>query len=650
MKAKKINNKMEINKQNIKLIQSTLRLFKALPIESKDKSSARIVLNETVERGYVFSQEVLNNYKDLNKLINLIGEEYGLTAEQLNSAFHKSWNKIKNASDEQLFIEQIVHYITTYGFESLGIYDENSIYIPQEKLDIPELEEDIKLIIIKGYTKEELKEKVIKLLSTGIALKEQTMEDLITIINYVGFGTDEIEQIKNKEVKIQLYDRLGVIPEDPLEFLRYLVFKTTGETLLIKNDNLIEKIKERGSDNQLIEQYAEEYGLEKLATIFYRFKCIFLAFKPCNKVGPFLNGPHINKIRRLAKIYHKPMKEDFLNMITSIIKNGKQINDDYLIEELKRVNTFRKIRLAYALRYRTTDATSIMYRVRNGKSYSKEIIEYTEEQKFEAQRVLYIVLKSIIKDVSKNVKCKKIFYPEIINYTLPATEKQFIGNFPNGSYVKTTDDMIVGINWFNVGNFMVDLDLKMTSDGEMIGWDGNYKTKERGVMFSGDITSAGGKNGATELFKFSKQPTEPYLMTVNYYNYNSDVPVDFKILVAKEKPTKFKENYMVNPNNVLASCKSKIDKREMVLGLILPTEDGSRFYFTETGLGNKISARGEDYITWAREYMVNQYNNSIELRDILEQAGAIFVDKVEDAEIDLSYENLEKDTILEMLK
>lgn len=637
---------MEITKSNIKLINATIRLFKAVPVETKTKGLiSKLILEEAIKNGFTFAPEIFSNYYEVSTLIKLVKEEYGLTAEQLNASFHKSWEKVKTASNEQLFIEQIIHYMSTYGFESLGIYDESSVYIPHEKLLIPGLEEDIKLVLIRGYTKDELKEKVINMLSLGIALKEKTMDDLMVLINYIGFGAEDIEKIMNREVKIKFYDRLNILPEDPTEFLRYLIFKATGETLLIKNKDLIDKIKgNNGESINLISKYRTEYGLDKLSTIFYRFKPLWLAFR---EFGGYRS--QINKIRKLAKIHHKPMKENLLNMITGIIKDGKVINDDYLIEELKKVNTFRKIRLAYALRYRTTDATSIMYRVRNGKSFSKEF-NFLNSEKKECKRVLDIVLKSITGDVSKNVKGKKIFYPEVMNYTLPATEKQFIGNFPNGSYVKTTDDMIVGINWFNVGSFRVDLDLKMISDNEIIGWDRLYKTTEGDILFSGDITSAGGKNGATELFKFSKQPSKQYIMTVNYYNYNSDKPVDFKILVAKEKPTKFKENHMVNPNNILASCKSKISKRQMVLGMILPTPEGSRFYFTETNIGNAISSSGEDYITWARDYMVNQYNNSIELRDILEKAGAIFVENKEDAEINLASEDLEKDTILELLK
>ncbi len=627
----------------MKIQKATLRLFKSLPVGSKRKKSpTEDLLNKTLPKGFAFSPEIVANYSDYDSLIKLVEDEYGLTAEQLNASFHKSWDKVKNASIEQLVLEQIMHYFTTYGFESLGIYNESSVFIPKEDLEIPELKEGFKFVIIKGYTNEELKQKVIDLLSTGIALKEDTMKDIMTIINYVGFSAAEIEKISNREIKIQLYDRLGIVPENPTEFLRYLIFKNTGETLLIKNKNLINKIGEGPDSNmELLREYSKKHGLERLSEIFYRFKPLFLSFRKyeCYKKD-------INKIRKLAKKNHKPMNLDYLNEITGLIKNSNKIDNKTLKEELSKVNTFRKIRLAYALKFRTTESKSIMYRVRNGKSYSTEF-EFNNKE--EAKRVLKIVLDSISEGVEKNVKGKKVYMPENINYTLPATEKQFIGNLPNGSYVECPENMLVGINWFNTDR-RIDLDLKMSSITGQIGWDEDYRTEGREVMFSGDITDATGENGATELFKFSKQPKNPYIMTVNYYNYEDKSPVDFKILVADEKPSRFKSNYMVDPNNLIVTCKSKIDVKQMVLGLVIPTTNGSRFYFTETGLGNSITAKDTEYLEQAREFLVNQYNHSIELKDILKKAGAVFIDKKEDAEVNLDYEDLEKDTILDLLK
>ncbi len=622
---------------------STLRLFKALPIDSKKKKNpSKELLEKTIKKGFVFSPEVVANYSNYNTLIKLVEDEYGLTAEQLNSSFHKSWVKVRDASDEQLFLEQILHYITTYGFEALGIYSEGSVYIPNEKLEIPSIKEDIKLIVIKGYTKKELKKKLLDLLQSGIALKETTMDDIVDIVKFIKLNVKEIDTIVNREVKIRLYDETKTIPKNPTEFLRYLIYKTTEETLLIKNKNLIEKIKEGVKDAKLFKKYEKAYGLENLAQIFYRFKPLFLAFRESK-----VSRPLINKLRRLAKKHHKPMNLDYLNSITGLIKNSNKINNELLKGELSKVNTFRKVRLAYALRYRTIDTNSILYRVRNGKSYAKE---FSFSNKSEAKRVLKLVLDSIAKDIEKNVKGKKIYLPENIIYTLPATEKQFTGNLPAGTYVSVPKDMIVGINWKNVKGNRIDLDLSMQNAGGKIGWDASYRTGGREILFSGDVTDAQGKNGATELFYVKKQLINPYILNLNYYNYKSDVDVPFDIIVAQEEAKEFRSNYMVNPNNVLTIAKSNIDVKQKVLGLLVPTTTGARFYFSETGLGNTRTSSNTDYANQAREYLFNYYNHSIELKDILEKAGAKLVKNKEKCDINLAVEDLEKDTILNLLK
>mgnify|MGYP001617363378 CR=1 FL=1 len=332
---------------------STIRLFKAVPITAKNKKRAdKKLLEETIKRGFIFSPEVIANYSDkqLAELIKVVEKEVGLASEQMNSSFHKSWKKVKEASIEQLMMEQIVHYITTYGFEGLGIYDENSVYIPNEKLELPKVDLDqIRLIVIRGCTKEELKEKLLSLLKSGIALGEDTIKDVMEVAVFVKLNKKDLEKIKNKEVKVALYDHLELVPENPIEFLRFVVYKSIDSTLLIKDKLTIGKIKESKTAgiNALFVKYKKEHGLERLAEIFCRFKPVFLALR----TG--IQMKHItNRIRKLAKKNHKPMKADYLNDITGNIKKGEKIEEKRLNEELGKVNVFRKIRLAYALHYR----------------------------------------------------------------------------------------------------------------------------------------------------------------------------------------------------------------------------------------------------------------------------------------------------------
>lgn len=621
-------------------MKSTIKLFKAVPIKTKRKKTNNDLMKKTIERGFIFAPEVIYNYSE-SELTDLI-EEIGLSPEELNSSFHKSWVKIKEASTEQLIIEQIIHYFTTYGFERLGIYNKDSVYIPREKLDIPEIKiEGFTLVVIKGYTKKELKQKLLSLLSLGIALKEDTIKDVIDVATFVDVDEKDIKDIKNKEVKSALYDYLNLFPENPVEFLRFVVYKATNKTLLIKNQSLIEEIK--GKDNlgvlKLFNDYKKKYGLKRLAEIFYRFKPIFLAFRTNKRLKTITN-----KIRKLAEKYHKPLPEDYLNSITAKLKGRETINKKRLNEELDKVNIFRKIRLAYALKFRTKDVDSILYKIRNGRGYATEF-DFTEKNK--AQKVLDMVIESIVKDVSKNVKGKKIYIPDYINYTLPATEKQFTGYFPSGTYVSIPHDMIFGIHWKDVKGSRIDLDLSLLSpETGKIGWDSSYRTDDRDILFSGDMTEA--HNGATELFYVQRQTKKALILFVNYYNFDSEIEVPFKIIVAKEKATDFKMNYMVNPNNLISVAESKIDQKQKVLGLLISTTNENKFYFTEVSLGGSITSSSSEFAENARKYLFNFYENTIGLKDILEKSGAKLVEK-DKADINLSPEELEKDSILNLL-
>ena len=637
-------------------IDSTLRLFKGIYIPGKHKNiddeKYQAMLKITMPRGFIISSEILPHINDLEKLVGIIDKYYGLG--NINNTFQSSWKKIQEANMEDLVLEQITHYMTTYGknmFINMN-YDtnDNYIYIPYKDLNVPQLDiEGFKFTMINGYTEEELKEKVLNIIGSGIALKEDTMKDLIDIMIELNLGDKELDLIKNKEIKCQMYLYLNIVPENNIEFLRLLIYKSTGKTLIIKNRETIEKIKYSPLPDleltRLFKQYNNKVGYEKLAEIFYRFKPLWLAFRQNDELKRIING-----IRRWATKFHKPMKDDYLNMLTAkLYKDNNKINIAKLLDELSKVNIFRKIRLAYALKYRSNaNIDSILYKVRNGKSYAKEFVYKNNEQ----TNLLYKpVLHTIISDIEKIVKGKKIFIPKYMTYTLPATEKQFTGNIPSGSYVEIDKDMIFGVYWENIVRIdSIDLDLSMTSYDCKYGWDSQYRSEDNNILFSGDMTDA--RDGATELFYVKNQSNENNLVLLNFYNigyYDKDVNVPYKIIVAQEKLNDLPKNYMIDPNNIVISTNCETNCKQKMIGLALTDDKKSRFYFCETQIGNSITSSNNYYSEYARKYLFNFYSNSISLNEILVNAGVILVDKAEDCDIDLSPEKLEKDTILNLL-
>lgn len=83
----------------------------------------------------------------------------------INSAFYKSWNDVILKTRFELYIDQIMHYASTYGTDF-----QEEAYLPAGQADIPEL----KLFKVIGViTEEELQKRCLKMLYAGIALKQE---------------------------------------------------------------------------------------------------------------------------------------------------------------------------------------------------------------------------------------------------------------------------------------------------------------------------------------------------------------------------------------------------------------------------------------------------------------------------------------------
>jgi len=646
-------------------MKSMIRLFKAVPIESEhrfvEKNILKEILSLTLPYGFVLSKSVISNYSkdEILDIIDIVKDELIVSSEQMNASFHKSWDKVRNVSNLQLVMEQLIHYFTTYGYEMIGIgYQKGSIYIPPEELDIPELREDIILLYINGYTLPTIKDKLMSLLSSGIAMKGSTIKDAVNIAETVSISEEDINKVKNKETKVILYKLLDIIPKDPVEFLRYIVFRITDSTLLIKSRDKWRDIRTKAEigtkilENapskspfvlrSLFDRYKRKYGLKGLAKIFYRFKPLFLAMRSNERVRPV-----INKIRRLAVKYHEPMKEDYLNTITARIARGEKIDKKILKSYLNKVNIFRKMRLLYALRFRCTDATGIMYHIRNGKSFATSL---EIKNKSEYNRIYNVVLDDVTKNISPFVKDKKIYIPYNISYVVPATEKQFVGNIPVGSYVMVDGDIVFGIHWTDVDTHRIDLDLSIyDSNIGKIGWNTSYRSHDRSTLFSGDLTAAPPPHGASELFYVENTSDMFSLVYINYYNYRSNISPDYKIFIGKEDRSIYEKKHMLDPNKVICTTTGTINRKQKMIGLLVTENGVSRFYFMDHDIGKSIVSSEEEYTKYIQDYLLHFYNNTVSLAKMLSMAGAVIVDDPKESDIDLSPNKLEKDTIISLL-
>lgn len=623
------------------MIIPTVKLFNAIQVPSKKirPSFNSNVLKKTIEHGFILDPNIIVN----DTIIDTVKSIIGINGQHLNSSFHKSWKKVKYGKIENLIVEQMVHYLTTYGFEKLDCFDSNKVFIPKEKLEIPKTTEDIPLVMIKALTKEEVLEKVLEL-GSGIALGQETLDLMMEIIEYNGYSSSIIEEIQNRELKIRLYNYYDIVPSDPLEFLRYLVYMLTEETLLIKNKTLIDKIKM--SDRHVLDKLIKK-APDNLASIFLRYKSLFLAMKYVSA-----NKTFFNQLRKKAKKQHKPLPIDYFNSITELISKN-MLDLDMFKERLNNISIYRKIRLAYSINYRLLDNKSIVYKIRNGKSWATDC--NTINNHLLAAKVKILLINSISKYISNNVKGKKIYIPNNINYALPLSEKSFIGNIPTNSSISLDKDIIIGVHWFNNKN-RVDLDLSMIGNSK-IGWDGSYRSGNKRILFSGDMTDAPRPNGASEMFYISDAEEEPWVLNLNnythgYYGYDNDNDVPFKLFIANKKLKRIDKNYMVDPNDIVLQANMNITDYQKILGLIIKKgEKDNRFYFSNFNSGNSISAREDDVSKHIRNYMIaSSTENIIDMRTILEKAGAILTDTKDNVDIDLSPESLDKTTIVNLLK
>jgi hypothetical protein len=621
---------------------SILRLFNAVQVMNKEsKGINQDVLKRTISNGYILDPSIVPS----NEILNTIEKIVGISGAKANASFHKSWSVVKDSNIEDLISQQIIHYITTYGFEALGIYREDAVYIPNEVLELPRTTDKIKLTVIKAMTKQEILNNIV-VLGTSVALSKETLKDIMVVIENNKYDKFFVSSITNRELKSRLYEFYDIIPEESNEFLRYVIKKLTGESLIIKNGYLIEKIKT--SDAKILDNLILRAPTD-LASIFLRFKPLFLAMKSISK-----NKTFFNKLRKDANRMHKALPKDYMNDVTSQIKH-ESISLEKLEKQLEKASIFRKIRLAYALNFRLNNKNSIIYKIRNGRGWTTGF-EWNSDLNLITKEALEMILNSIVKDIQKNVKEKIVYIPSNISYALPASEKQFIGNIPSNSYVSVEEDMIVGIHWENTENSGVDLDLSLIDVTGKYGWDASYRSDERNIMFSGDVTDAPKPNGASELFYLEKSQKNPKTMLVNFYNfgdgYDDENSVEAKIVVAHEKPNNFQRNYMIDINNIVASSLVNINKRQTMLGLVVSIDGQNRFYFSSTGIGNSISSDDDGLAEKALNYLLASCVNTIELDSILSMAGANVVrEKPESDEyLDLSPEALDKTTIIKLLK
>jgi hypothetical protein len=524
---------------NIRQKKAILDLFKMAVVEETSSEINVKATKELLKLGYVCDANV-----DVVCVLEWAKEKNF----NPNTTFYRTFEEVTSRTRFELFMDQILHYFTSYTLNMDEPFIINDTPIDLKKMEVK---------FIKSITVEEAIERCQNMLYSGVALKQDTIEKILDIIG----NNIDIDKVKNREAQAIIAVNQGVFPTDAESALRCLVYQATGKTLLIKDKKTIETLKR--SDIII-----PDFLLERFSKIFFRYKPLFLALK--NK-----NQYKINRMRRMATRNHEAFKSPFWTKVISIMNNPNETIDLALFEAInKRINeltTYKMIALYNLINIKLNSTLKYnMYIIRNGKMFVKDNTNKPDLSPQAIQRLLNLkclLLKHIIKKVKENVGTNAVELPLNINLVCPTSEKSFMGEIPLYSWVDMDfEDAIIGVYWHEKDGAR-DLDISyIDKSGMKIGWNANYYDDKKMFVHSGDMTTA--PNGATELIYKKNNGKALGSVRVNPYSFvytNDKESAKYKVFFAKENITKdnFK-NYMVNPDNIVYQYDDVIEGEKML--------------------------------------------------------------------------------------
>lgn len=574
-------------------IQSFIKLFKVYP--ENTLSGESVNRNSCFNRGFLFTD---NSNRILSKVgsieFNAASAFFGTQTELFNNTFYKSFGTVTKATAEQLLFDQILYYITTHT---------SVAFIPAQELDLPDLcLEKVKFVVIKRLPLVLCINRLNSYLKTAISPSAATVELIRPLMPLCTINTDEIVSFELQVIKHQL-DK--TVPSNPINQLRYLVYSATEETLLIKNKYLIDKIKAAHWNYSAAQDILSKCDLAGLASIFLRYKPLFLAFKSYSGCSPI-----INKIRRLSDTYHETLNSASLQNLLSITDPQKQKE---IIQHATNRDLVKLLNAIYT-RLAIKEPQSAAYNIRNGTTFVKEngLRPASDDKAILATHIFSVLKLRLI----PSLKGKIFYIPNFIEYAVPVTEKQCIGNIPFGSYIKAAPRgaFTIGIQWFNNG-VNTDIDLHLNSVTKHFGWNNQY-FEDTNIVYTGDLVDAPEPQGAAEAYYFEPRD-ESYVLSANLYSGKPDT--QFKMFMTYKKPER---NYTFDPNTSLfPPIPIKFNgSSDLTLGLFC----NQSFYFCGGSVSNSIvpDANYPQYISALETQLLNKCN----LRILLRLCGATVIE------------------------
>lgn len=590
-----------------------LKLFKSVVVKHKARTTEKEYdESDLIKQGILIDPIIFDNLSsaEAKEITDDAISLFGANSTKLNSTFWKKFSDVASMSELELRIHQLLHYMSTYGRGIVGNESTTGLqaYEPDFLKDA-NIDVQHELVYISAITNDELKEKIKNMLTSGIALKQETNATLLRIIKIQNIKVDFIDEIRNREFMCQLCKELGLVPSIFDEFMRYLNYLITNSTMLIVKDersyyNIALELRNnsfrRATVGNAIEFYAHKYGVEAIATGYRRY---FKFFSVIHKFMAKDTRTIINRANKLSK-----KKKNRIPRGESVLDHLENAN--FSLNAIKnavaKATTFKIIKALNSLK---VDQTKL-YRIRNGKTW------LAMGNKIRVDDIKNILLDEI---KSRLDWSDKVFYiPEGVDYAIPTSEKTFVGYMP---YLSTFEfkgeDAIVGVAWEKE----CDLDLHTRLlNGISIGYESEHKSN--GVLFSGDMTHTNEYGYAAEFDHIShKDFNEPAIIDINNYRDGEDAKID--VFVGPDSVSTNKNQSIVNQLTAKSVLfKDKMDTYDKTLMVVLPTQDGFKAIFTGFNFTNVRTPTNSDLSKTLTQVLIDQAENALSFKDLAIELGA----------------------------
>lgn len=552
-------------------------------------------------------------------------------SSNFNTTFYKSWQQVKDLSEQQMIILQLLHYLSTYGTDYTG--STFTLNPDAEKWHFDSLK------VITACSPRQLFDRIEEIIETPVALSKNFLGNIYDQLeyfhNYFHWALQP-DAVTNRELKTRLRLLYGIMPDSGDEIVGVLFYAATRSSLVIKNRASWNAVCRSNYPLSRLLRHLTEKQIEALASVFYRYKPFFLALRHAlvHQENAKSAIAIVNRISKLAPRLKKPFVTPPLQSLLA------RKYDDTVIENALRSerNPFYLVRLLNYLKSATTSRQLHTYIIRNGKVFVKSStltpskVQLASRLKAIAADTLNAVLNLESRDTDG--RQRSVAFPQGLELAAPMSEKMFVGNIPYGSYFKLLPHSYIGIYWRNAWGTH-DFDLWMVdTDGNRIGWSAKHKNGN--ILFSGDMTNANPE--ATEVMYCSGKWPD---CTIRVNRYNGRPGSLFRLFFGTEEISTLPLNYMVPPESIRLVEDMESENVETTIAVI----KDNVAYFSGIQTGNRcVPGENVSY----EEALGTKFGAFISLREVLLNAG--FREAASDEKADIDLRHLQKDTILRLFK